>query len=55
MLEFDKTIENQPKKEFNRPNNNHIQNQPFKKKDEPAKPVNDDMLKMLSEKFKKGL
>lgn len=29
---------------------------PFKKRDdEPAKPLNDDMLKMLSEKFKKGL
>ncbi len=27
---------------------------PFKKKEEPAKPVNDDMLKALSDKFKKG-
>lgn len=38
--------------------NNHDtkQNQkPFKKRDnEPAKPVNDDMLKMLADKFKKG-
>ena len=51
-----KPVDNQPKKEFSKPNNNqHSQNQPFKKKDEPARPVNDDMLKMLSEKFKKGL
>jgi DNA polymerase-3 subunit epsilon len=46
---------NQPKKEFNKPDNrNNQQNRPFKK-DEPAKPVNDDMLKMLTDKFKKGL
>jgi DNA polymerase-3 subunit epsilon len=30
-------------------------NQPFKKKDEPAKPVDDDMLKQLAMKFGKGL
>jgi len=29
-------------------------NQQFKKKEEPAKPVNDDMLKLLADKFKKG-
>ena len=50
-----KPAENQPKKEFHKPDNrNNQQNRPFKK-DEPAKPVNEDMLKMLSEKFKKGL
>jgi DNA polymerase-3 subunit epsilon len=32
------------------------ENKPFKKKDEePALPVNDDMLKLLADKFKKGL
>jgi len=37
------------------PNTNH-QREPFKKRDEkPAVPVNDDMLKMLADKFKKGL
>ncbi|HWZ14761.1 MAG TPA: exonuclease domain-containing protein [Mucilaginibacter sp.] len=39
-------------------NNRHHQpdNKPFKKKDEgPAMPVNDDMLKQLADKFKKGL
>ncbi|HEY4196171.1 MAG TPA: exonuclease domain-containing protein [Mucilaginibacter sp.] len=50
-----KPIENQPKKEFHKPDNrNHQQNRPFKK-DEPAKPVNEDMLKALTDKFKKGL
>jgi DNA polymerase-3 subunit epsilon len=39
-----------PQKTFNKPTNN----QPFKKKDEPAKPVNEDMLKQLADKFKKG-
>ena len=29
-------------------------NQPFKKKEEPAKPVNEDMLQQLAMKFKKG-
>src|ERR1700761_7596255 len=49
-----KPAENQPKKEFQKHDNrNNQQNRPFKK-DEPAKPVNDDMLKMLADKFKKG-
>jgi DNA polymerase-3 subunit epsilon len=30
------------------------QNKPFKKKEEPAKPVNEDMLQQLALKFKKG-
>ncbi|MGN6638248.1 MAG: exonuclease domain-containing protein [Mucilaginibacter sp.] len=44
------------KKEFHRPDNRYNQqNKPFKKRDDsPAKPVDDDMLKMLTEKFKKG-
>jgi DNA polymerase-3 subunit epsilon len=49
-----KPLENQPKKEFHKPDNhNNQQNRPIKK-DEPAKPVNQDMLKMLADKFKKG-
>jgi DNA polymerase-3 subunit epsilon len=40
-----------PQKSFNKP----YDNKPFKKKEEPAKPVNDDMLKQLADKFKKGL
>jgi DNA polymerase III subunit epsilon len=55
--------ENPPiKKEFHKPaaqqNNPHQRNdnKPFKKKDDsPAQPVNDDMLKLLADKFKKGL
>jgi DNA polymerase III subunit epsilon len=54
-------VENQPKKEFHKPdhlrNNNYSrpENKPFKKKDEsPALPVNEDMLKQLADKFKKG-
>ncbi|QQL50809.1 3'-5' exonuclease [Mucilaginibacter ginkgonis] len=35
-----------------RPNNQNQQQ--YRKKEEPAKPVNDDMLKALSDKFKKG-
>ena len=35
--------------------NNNRDNQSFKKKDEPALPVNEDMLKQLADKFKKGL
>ncbi|HTE00145.1 MAG TPA: exonuclease domain-containing protein [Mucilaginibacter sp.] len=52
-----KPVENQPKKEFHKPDNsnNQQQNRPFKKDDGPAKPVNEDMLKMLADKFKKGL
>src|ERR1700761_5881473 len=48
------------KKDFQRPqqqNNNYKRpdNPNYKKKDEPAQPVNDDMLKLLADKFKKGL
>jgi len=53
-----KPVFNQPKKEFHKPdnhNNNHQNNRPARKDDGPAKPVDDDMLKMLAEKFKKGL
>lgn len=56
-----KPQENQVKREFHKPdhtrNNNYKRpdNQNYRKKDDtPAAPVNDDMLKMLSEKFKKG-
>jgi len=48
------------KKEFNKPDfrkpnpNYNRDNKPFKKKDEPALPVDDDMLKQLAMKFKKG-
>lgn len=50
------------KREFNKPEpqtpkinfNNNRDNQNFKKKDEPAKPVDEDMLKLLADKFKKG-
>lgn len=47
----------QPKKEFHKPDNRNNQqhNRPPKKDDGPAKPVDEDMLKMLAEKFKKGL
>jgi DNA polymerase-3 subunit epsilon len=38
-----------------RPDNTRpFYNQPFKKKEEPAKPVDEDMLKQLAERFKKG-
>jgi DNA polymerase-3 subunit epsilon len=48
--------ENHPKKEFHKPDQRYNQpNRPFKKDDGPAKPVNEDMLKMLADKFKKGL
>jgi len=41
----------QNQQQYNRPQN---QSQPFKKRDEtPAKPVDDDMLKQLTDKFKK--
>jgi len=33
---------------------NRDNKQPFKKKEEPALPVNEDMLKLLADKFKKG-
>ena len=49
------------KREFHKPDHlktNHPprpENKPFKKKDDgPALPVNDDMLKLLADKFKKG-
>jgi DNA polymerase-3 subunit epsilon len=41
----------QPQKPYNKPYNNQL----FKKKEEPAAPVNEDMLKQLADKFKKGL
>jgi DNA polymerase-3 subunit epsilon len=42
-------------KPFHQPSHSKPEQKPFKPKDtEPAKPVNDDMLKMLAEKFKKG-
>jgi len=48
----------QASKEYQRPvtsNTNH-QREPFKKRDDkPALPVNEDMLKQLADKFKKGL
>jgi len=56
-----KPAENQPKREFHKPDhtrtNNYQkpENKPFKKKDDgPALPVNEDMLKLLADKFKKG-
>ena len=44
------------KKEFTKPDHTKTayQNKPFKKPEEPAKPVNEDMLKQLADKFKKG-
>jgi len=44
------------KKEFTKPDHtkNNYQNKPYKKPEEPAKPVDDDMLKLLADKFKKG-
>ncbi|MFI5163127.1 MAG: exonuclease domain-containing protein [Sphingobacteriales bacterium] len=57
--EAPKPFVNQPKKEFHKPDNrnnqqNNNQNRPPRKDDGPAKPVDDDMLKMLADKFKKG-
>jgi DNA polymerase-3 subunit epsilon len=44
-----------PVKDYKRPAPNY-QQKPFKREDKtPAKPVDDDMLKQLAEKFKKGL
>jgi DNA polymerase-3 subunit epsilon len=37
-----------------KPYNKPYENKPFKKKEEPAAPVNEDMLKLLADKFKKG-
>ena len=44
------------KKEFTKPDHTRTQYppKPFKKKEEPAKPVDDDMLQQLALKFKKG-
>ncbi|GAA3969549.1 3'-5' exonuclease [Mucilaginibacter dorajii] len=44
------------KKDFHKPDHTRTQYppKPFKKNDEPAKPVNDDMLQQLALKFKKG-
>lgn len=51
-----KAPENQPKKDFHKTDNRGgQQNRPMKKDDGPAKPVDEDMLKMLADKFKKGL
>src|SRR6202007_2658521 len=52
-----KPAQYQPKKEFHKSDSrNQQQNrQPFKKKDDtPARPVDEDMLALLKEKFKKG-
>lgn len=58
-----KPAENHVRREFHKPdhlktnNHNHPrpENKPFKKKDDgPALPVNEDMLKLLADKFKKG-
>jgi DNA polymerase III subunit epsilon len=55
-----KSDEKPVKKDFQKPNyprnneNTRPDQKPFKKDNEPAKPVNEDMLKMLSDKFKKG-
>lgn len=50
------TQQQQPRKDFQRPQypKNQQYNKPYVKKDEPAKPVDDDMLKALANKFKKG-
>jgi len=48
----------EPKKEFHKPDNRNPnpQHKPFKKPDDtPARPVDEDMLSLLKEKFKKGL
>jgi len=44
------------KKEYHKPDHTRTQYppKPFKKKEEPAQPVNDDMLQQLALKFKKG-
>lgn len=49
--------QNPVKKDFQKPQYNQQQNRPYNNKpkdNEPAKPVNDDMLKLLADKFKKG-
>lgn len=50
-----KTAGDQHKKPFHNPDNrNNQQSRPFKKDNEPARPVDEDMLKLLADKFKKG-
>ncbi|HTK19626.1 MAG TPA: exonuclease domain-containing protein [Mucilaginibacter sp.] len=50
-----KPADNNYKKDFRKPDNrNNAQFNRPQRKDEPARPVDDDMLKMLSDKFKKG-
>jgi len=56
-----KMVEHPVKKEFHKPEAhktngyNRPENKPFKKKDDgPALPVDEDMLKLLADKFKKG-
>lgn len=44
----------QPFKKAENQNQRLGNNQPYKKKEEPAKPVDNDMLKQLADKFKKG-
>ncbi len=39
---------------YQKPHNKPQENKPFKKPEEPAAPVNEDMLKLLADKFKKG-
>ena len=51
--EAPKPNEPRPSQPYNHQNRDN--KQPFKKKDEPALPVNEDMLKLLADKFKKGL
>jgi len=54
----EKPAEATVKREFNKPVHQQTyskpEHKPFKKDSEPAKPVNEDMLKMLADKFKKG-
>lgn len=45
------TVKSEPQKAYSKP----YQNKPIIKKEEPAAPVNDDMLKQLADKFKKGI
>jgi DNA polymerase III subunit epsilon len=51
----DNNAQQAPVQTTKRPDNQRpAYNQPFKKKEEPAKPVDEDMLKQLAERFKKG-
>ena len=54
-----KPVEGAAPKEFKKPdfqksNNPHHENKPYKKPEEPAKPVHDEMLQQLAMKVKKG-